>query len=504
MDARGNTLLTWTERRADGRPVSKYRWRQAGSGWSAVRELPVSGWIEKLGITPHGAASALIVRGTGAYEPVPLVVGTAQPGEAIGDLEKVADGASPSSVDFGLDDAGGAIVAWSSWRDPYAQSGPPVPGLVATSTPGGTFGAPQHVGDFSGAPSAADINAAGAAAVAWRDNAGARVSYRPPGGSFGPPEATGFSSYGIDVALDVGGKLAVTGANFGQSPGSEGRANYAIRSPLGDWSEPRRLDPEGFVSDMFFEPHGALTFLTRRPATGNSDTIGVITVAPDGRIESGQLSSGTTRGSAAAAMNLRGGIFAAWSRPKGDGEATEIVARERGFIGGPFGPETVIADVNLGFTYETAFNDLGQAVVVWVEYPPAGPPAAIRVIVRDDPALLQIPPPPDIDIYSDPLAQLDDDGDLLATVRCNQNCKVKASGIVFPGAGRRAIAGGDKSRRLKARTRSRVKLDFGTAGAAAAREALAAGQRPWVSVSVSARGRSPRPFVVSRRFKLKR
>jgi hypothetical protein len=255
---------------------------------------------------------------------------------------------------------------------------------------------------------------------------------------------------------------------------------------------------------MFFEPHGALTFLTHRRATGNSGTIGFVRVAPDGRIESGQLSSGPTRGSAVAAMNLRGGMLAAWSRPKGDGEATEIVTRERGLSGGPFGPENVIADVNLGYTFQTALNDLGQAVVVWIEYPPTGPPGAIRAIVRDDPALLEIPPPPDIDIYADPLAQLDEDGDLLPTVRCSENCKVTATGIVFPGADRRAIAGEGRLRRVKARKRTRVKLDFGAAGAAAAREALAAGRRPWVSVSVSARGRSPRPLVKSRRFKLRR
>jgi hypothetical protein len=507
MDAVGNTLAAWVEREPDGRYVSAYRWWRPGSGWGPVRQVPrARGGIEDLEITPHGEASVLVLRNSPDYlAPVAVAVGTARPGEAIGDFQTVTeDAATGFSARFGLDDAGGAIVAWRSWADPYKTHGPE-PSFVATRPPGGEFGPPQHVGDSGNGPQAADINAAGAAAVAWAENDGAKVTYRPPGGSFGPPEPSGLYGPTIALALNVGGGLAVTSAIPYLNPGPESRARYATRSPLGEWSGPRVLDADGIVTDLFFDPLGALTFLiAHRPANSNESTARVITLRPDGSLDDAPLSSGPTRSGPAGAMNLRGDILAAWERPHGDGDATEVVARDRTFGAGAFGPELVLANSYRG-SVETALNDLGQAVVAWWESNPDGEArGAIRAAVRDDPTLREIPQPPDADIYSDPLASLDGDGDLLAPVRCSQRCKVTATGIVFPGGEAQPMAGSSKSKRLAARRRTRIKLDFGTEGAKAVHDALAAGGRPWVSVSVRARGKSPRPFIISRRFKIKR
>jgi hypothetical protein len=504
MDAVGNTLVAWVERTPDGRIVSAYRWWRPDSGWGPVREVPrARGTIEGLEITPHGQASVLLLDPPDNGGPVVIAIGTARPGEAIEDFETVTENAgSGFSARFGLDDAGDAIVAWNTWADPYKQDEPD-PGFVAIRRPGGKFGSPQHVGDFRHGPHAAVINAAGAAAVAWGGTEGVSVTYRPPGGSFGPAEPSGLYGPAVDLALDVGGRLAITSATPYLNAGPESRARYSIRSPLGQWSEARVLDADGIVTDLFFDPRGALTFFTNRPPSSGNQNARVITLQPDGSIDDAPLASGTTRGSPAAAMDLRGDILAAWVRPQGEGPGTEVVARERGFPGGAFGPEVVLAHKYGDFPVGTALNDLGQGVVAWSE-DDGGGPGELRAAVRDDPALHEVPLPPDVDIYKDPLASLDGDGDLLAPVRCIPSCKVKATGIVFPGGQAEPVAGGGKSKRLAARKRTRVKLDFGTKGAKAVRDALAAGRRPWVSVSVSARGKSPRPFVVSRRFKIRR
>jgi hypothetical protein len=472
-----------------------------------VRRLdPDVGGIRALEITPHGEATAVILGLTRESAPVPLRVGSAMPGEAIGDVQTLVQDAHPgNSVRFGLDDAGGAVVTWAEWADPYGHDGF-ASSFAATRKPGGRFGAPQHLGDPSNGPLAVDINAAGAAAVVMSHGVELSVSYRAPGGSFGPAEALGLYGSDVSLAVDSAGGVAVTSATAYLGAGPESRARYVARSPLGGWSEPRVLDAEGIVTDLFFDPRGALTFLIDRlPQSGDDHEARVITIAPDGTVDDSALDPGPTRGRPTGSMNLRGDVLAAWERPGGAGRATEIVVRERAFPLTAFGSETVVAPSYRG-TLRTAVNDLGQAVVVWQEGP-AGDQLGggeIRAAVRYDPALRALPPPPDLDIYADPLPEIDADGDLLATVRCNQSCKVRASGIAFPGGDERAIAGGDKSRRLKARRKARVKLDFGEAGAKAVREALASGRKPTVSVWVSARGASPRPFVASRRFKIRR
>jgi hypothetical protein len=199
-------------------------------------------------------------------------------------------------------------------------------------------------------------------------------------------------------------------------------------------------------------------------------------------------------------------VLTTWGTHPTQNQSPGVFARERPFGAAAFGSPTQLAKSQPAVLVPSVINDAGQAVLVWNEVIPdgqgfkAGP---VYAVVRDDPALHR-PAPPDVDLYKDPLAALDPDGDLRAPVSCAVSCKVKATGIVFPGGDRKALAGNGKSIRLKARKRTKVKLDFGEQGAEAVREALAAGQRPWVSVTVSARGKSPRPLVVSRRYKLAR
>ena len=403
---------------------------------------------------------------------------------------------------------GNAVAAWIDWRDPYSQGGGPRPGFVAARRVGGRFGEPQRVGEFHNPPAVAVITPAGAAAVAWKGSSvEATVLYRPPGAaSFGPPEDPGgLTGNDLGLAIDPAGRVLMSSATPYFEPGTESRSRFVVRSPLGEWSEPRVLDAEGFVADLFVEPTGAASFLIARRQGASGYEGRFATVGLDGRLHE-QVLAEAPISYPRASRNLRGDILAAWER-KGDGNATEVVVRERGFLGGAFAPPLTLAASYAWTGLDTALNDAGQAAVVWGEGSRDRErldPGPLMAAVRDDPALRALPPPPDIDIYADPLAALDEDGDLLPAVRCDVSCKVSSAGIVFPGGGARAIAGSGRSTRLKARRRTRVKLDFGTEGARAAREALGAGLKPWVSVTVSARGRSPRPLIVSRRYKVRR
>jgi hypothetical protein len=505
MDARGNVLLAWADYN-QGRPLSAYRWWRPGEGWGEVQRIRRSdGGIVALAITPHGQATVIVSEISNEPVPLRIAAATAQPGEAIGEFETITEDAyAASSVRFGLDDAGGAIVAWQKWADPYSSD--PRAVQAATRKPGGGFGEPQHLGNHSNGPVGASINAAGAAAVAVLDNITLDVAYRAPGGSFGPAEHTGLHGSDVRLALAADGGVAVTSGTGFLNAGPESRARYALRSPLGDWTEPRGLDAEGLVSGLFFDPAGALTFLIdRRPDSGDDHQSRVATLRPDGTLTQEALDPGFTRGGPVGAMDLRGDILAAWERPRGEGRATHVVVRERTFGSATFGSETVLGESFRGGVV-TALNDLGQAVVVWTEGPSGdvGFGGGLRAVVRDDPALRAVPAPPDLDIYADPLAELDGDGDLRATLRCDVSCKVSPKGIVFPGGEVKPIAGTGKSQRIKAGRRTKVKLDFGTAGAKAVRSALASGRKPAISVWVSARGKSPRPLVASRRFKIRR
>lgn len=123
--------------------------------------------------------------------------------------------------------------------------------------------------------------------------------------------------------------------------------------------------------------------------------------------------------------------------------------------------------------------------------------------MRDDPLLPPLPFPPGLDIDVPALPVLDPDGDLVVPVECTTSCVAGAEGVLDPGGDAAPLAGDGPKRRLRARRRGRLKLDFGADGRAAVRKALKAGRKPVVYVSVRARGKSPRPITVSRRVRLR-
>jgi hypothetical protein len=136
MDAGGNALVTWGFLNADGTVAGEYRWWLAGHGWTEVRRISRKRVVQGLAMTPLGQAQ-VVLQEKPSHPGGPLLVATAKPGEVLGGFELVTDTAIPSSVAFGGDDAGNAILAWvQSHRDaPVAY--------VSTRRTGGTFSAPS-------------------------------------------------------------------------------------------------------------------------------------------------------------------------------------------------------------------------------------------------------------------------------------------------------------------------------------------------------------------------
>ena len=513
IDARGNALVVWQRHYGSGTPTwegnriaSSYRWYLPGSGWGPVIDLPKSaGYIRDVAITPRGEAHALVV-GTGA-ELVPVGIWTAAPGGRLSSAAEVTDAAYAGvGAALGLDDRGDAIVAWA----PRQQQGQPL--YVSIRAAGGAFGQPQPVGELPGGDIEVVSNAAGAAAVKWTEGDGrARVAYRPAGGQFGGEEDPGLGANALSrVALDLDGRVMVSGAfndGIAWTPGSHvPDAAVAVRSPLGGWSDQQVIEEKAYVSSAVADRSGVATFtLGRYGSQAEADRGIVVTRYPDGRLEREEVGAGPVLNSMAA-IDHRGDVLVGAS-DRYDTADPHVFVRERAAGATAFDAPIAIAPGLAGDVAVPALNDVGQAIVVWRPVTRAadghfdsGP---ITAVVRDDPAL-HPPAPPAVELFKDPLAAIDEDGALRAPVRCDPGCKVSAAGIVFPGGGETAVAGRGPSVRLTARKKTRVKLQFGAQGARAVRDALAAGQRPWVSVTVSGRGRNPRPQVVSRRYKLKR
>jgi hypothetical protein len=512
MDARGNTLVVFHERYGDGsqtwggnRVASSYRWWTPGRGWGPLHDLPRSrGYIAGAKITPHGEAH-LLIKGTGA-ERVPLALATAAPGGRVSDFQPIGEAyGSGGSHAFGIDDAGNATVAWSPADEPGRLN-------VSVRPAGGAVGAPERVEGAQPMGSlGVVVNPAGAAVVTWYDQA-AWIAYRAPGGTFGPKENARVGQMSLNhVALDLDGEVFVAGAEIGpmQWPGQPGskppRAALAVRSPLGDWAEPQIVDEAGQTTGLTVDARGVATLSITQSNAWNPDGKSFVVVRhPDGRLEREQLADDTAP-SPSGAINHRGDVLVAWGS-HWSAEQPAVYVRERLFGASAFGAPVLLARSQPSAGLGVVMNDARQAMVLWHEVVPdgqgfrAGP---VRVVTRDDPSL-RPPAPPEVDLYRDPLAALDPDGDLTASVRCAVSCKVRASGLVFPDGQRAALRGSGRSVRLKAKRRSKVKLDFGEQGAELVREALAAGKRPWVSLTVTARGKSPRPVSVSRRYKLAR
>ena len=470
IDARGDVLAVW--HRAASREVqSFYAWRPPRGDWTEPRRFDGASGNVAIAVSPLGRATAVWNDGNGR-----IVAAEARPGRAFDRPDVIASGVrAGNTFDVETDDAGNAIVAWShDTRSGRQNAGSTI--FVSTRRAGGAWTEPKDVsGDVSGGGPFVAMNPAGASAVAWItiENGLPHVAYRQPAGGFGPPERVPIPgpSYPLQLALDESGRAYVSGP---KDVLGGGRVSYllSIRSPLGGWSEPADLGSAGSTTALLVEPNGRANLLITRPGASGPE-VALLTRSPDGSVRDVVVAEG--RGPSTGAMNLRGDILAAWEHPLGGGATGSV---------------------------EAAIRPAGAAFSPAV---PISAPNAVRpaVALREDPKRPTLPFPPDVDVTVPGTPRVDSDGDLVVAVRCRRRCTAKPRGVLVPGGGRKLERGSGKARRLAARRRGSLKLDFGTRGARAVRRAIKAGRKPKVYVSVRARGKSSRPMTVSRRVRLR-
>lgn len=528
VDERGQVLLTWGQRKGYGpeRGVFSYRWRAPDGRWSPTRTLPSirADYETEVAMTPRG--EAVMTFGDGDRE---ITYSIAEPGGTFSAPEPLGDPGDQGRVDLAMDDAGNAVAVWLRRKDGAIRA--------ATRRAGERFAPARTLDTLTSqqlTQSAivgpyASVNDAGAAAVVWQAGQGQapdgywkrrhRLAYRAPGGSFGPPEDVplfGGQGSALDqrVAVNENSDVVVTLQEFPM--GGRGGVSYTVRSATGAWSGVREVGQLGIVTDIFAEPGGAVSFLIQRLADqGNGPSgpdqpqdyrryVDFATHRADGGLDGPRQISTADGYAPDAAMNQRGDILATWT-VGGQGELRDSrVAVSERLAGTLFTPELVISAPGV-WPPQVSLNNARQATLVWDgDDEPGGEfaPTAWGSF-RMDPKLPSLPLPPIIDI-GDPLDDLLDEDGLVLPVRCDRACTVRPEGLLLGAAegGARAKKAGRV--RIARGKRGRVRVRFDSEAREAAREALAAGRKPWVSVSVRAKGKSPRTVSASRRVKLRR
>ena len=500
IDARGDALAVWGERYGPGRGGNAYSWRAPSGKWSARRFVNVDAdgdWsYARAVMTPLGHATVVWGGADGA-----LLTADARAGQAFGPPVAVTGPMPLTFPALAADDAGNLLLAWSESNGD--RRAPEHSVRIASRRAGGRWTAPRTLATGGGVPEIA-VNSAGAAAVVWSDGTFQPwLSYRPPAGDFGPPERVPLGGGFAKVAVSEAGEAIVSmPGSLLSAPHARGE-RFAVRSPLGEWSEPVELDPLGSTRQLLAERDGSVSFLVEKPAVSSDPSeIRFVTRTRDGAIrDSGPIA--TDAYGAAAGTNLRGDVLVAWVQMSGEGEQTRTrvgIAQRRA---GLFVPEPLFSKP-MAWTPHPALNDAQQAVVGWDASQPSELPDSVRVAVREDPKLPPLPFPPVVEIVPLPDTGLGPDGRLRVTARCSRSCNLTPSATLYASKTTPLVSGRGPSRRLRARARRGIEVRFGSRAARSVREALRQGRRPWVSISLRARGASPRPVTFSRRVRLER
>jgi hypothetical protein len=503
IDARGDALALWTRPAPDGRSSTfVYAWRAPRGEWTEPRELGAARGGVSVILTPLGRASA-------AWQDAGnrLVVADARPGRAFGAPAAVATGLNPlgTAVTLAGDDAGNLVTAWLV--DECREEGAPEQGCghsvrAATRSAAGAWSSPQWIERYtSGGILKAAVNPAGAGAISYMraNGSSAALSYRPPGGGFGPPEAPLLPSIALpDLALDDAGRVTLLSPK-GVLTGQPVTSVIVRRDPVTGWGEPGELPINGY-DPLLAEPDGTASVVAIQGRAQERLDVKHAALRPDGTVE-GPTTIAEDGHSVDAAVNLRGDILAAWLTPAGsDPSEWRLMASERRFGGGFSAPER-IAGPGAGPAL-VALGDARQAAAIWSQGRYGL--AEVRIAMREDPEAPELPFPPDVRVEAPSEPRLDSDGALRLAVRCSRACTATPAALLLPGTGAEPAAAKGAARKLKARRAGTLGVRFGRDRAKAVRKALRAGRKPWVSFTVRARGGgSPRPMIVSRRVKLR-
>jgi hypothetical protein len=487
IDAEGNALAVWSEDRGKGWR-QRYRWYEPGRGWGRTGTLRGAGGepFVRVALTPRGEATVLWDERTDSSYATWIT--TAPPGGKFAAPHQISSGLV--STNLLVDDEGGGLLVQSQLD---VSDGGAL--LVSSRKPGGEFGPPQRLA-AGPASTAAAISPAGAAAVVWSPPQGgsAMLSYRPAGGDFQPPERLDVpASPRTPLAINTAGEVVVAGSRVDPYNGSRG-TTLSVRSPLGSWGAPIDVDVAGSVLQAFTEANGDVSFLSAQP----DESITLTTRNADGSVTGPAAIKGASPWNFFAAASYNGNMLATWNVHYGDflwrDDITQVAERPAGGLFGP--PVTVFGPGSANGP--PAINDAGAAALVALRQTKSGEPAsvALQAVVRD--AREEAPPPPSVRITDRSARKADARGTIKFPVRCSQRCRVRARGLLFVD-GKPVAIGRPQSaaKRLRARKVGQVGVRFN------AGDVAAAGGRAWASVSVTAKGRSPRPMTITRRIRIR-
>jgi hypothetical protein len=500
ISARGDVLALWRREESDSTFSTHYAWRPPRAHWTDSRQLGATvppGARIAVALTPRGQATALWA------DDGKVFAAEANPGGDFSNPQPIgrADSCCATTLDLAVDDSGNALAAWSGEQVP--QTGPNEPGgakiYAATRTPAGEWSEPQLVREgVTGAGPDLAMNSAGAAVIGWADalNLEPYIAYRPPSGRFGPAERVPSKYWGIPiVAIGERGEAVVATASRSHSVNETVNAVMAVRQPLGDWNEPVGFPIANAPSDLFVDPAGTATMFMTDSSDRDQLQAQFVTRSRSGEIQGPNTVAGD-RMWGDIATNLRGDTLALLDQPGAD-LPVELVERS---VAQMFGPRRN-APGGVATHARVALNDAGQAAVVLGVGGVFNP--RVQLAVREDPTLPVLPFPPTVEVDTLADTGIDENGELRLAVSCSAACKATPNGILAAEGTGQLVAASGSGKRIRAKRRGLVKLRFGSDQARKVRKAIRAGRKPWVSVSVRARGRSPRPVTVSRRIRLR-
>jgi hypothetical protein len=187
MDASGNAIAAWMGMVGEEIRI-RYSTRPAAGSFGGAQSIPDepgnSGRFPALAVAPDGRAVLAFVRRIGEVEQAGYAVRA--PGGAFGSSRSIS-GDPGTTVNSGpsveLDDAGGAVVAWTS-----SGVGGQAVRSAFLSAGSAEFGSAQEL-EQGGRESLA-VAPSGSAVLIWHPPSSAqdlRYSFRSPGGAFGPP-----------------------------------------------------------------------------------------------------------------------------------------------------------------------------------------------------------------------------------------------------------------------------------------------------------------------------
>jgi hypothetical protein len=236
MDAAGNAITVFRRAPGGDEHISAV-YKPAGGNYGAQDEITtVKASNPALAVAPDGSALA-----AWTTEPAGVLQAARRaPGGEFGSIQTLTPG-SAKSLDSVMSPGGRAALAWSRFdgSDSVIEA--------AIAEPGGPYGAPTPLSSpgFNSEIATAAIDAAGGAAVTWRDGGPGntlRAAAAPPGGPFAPTTPPGLSGYPGD------GEFLPDGSLF-QALSPEGPEPYAalltVRSPAGQFSPLATLSQAG-------------------------------------------------------------------------------------------------------------------------------------------------------------------------------------------------------------------------------------------------------------------